>query len=101
MPKTHVKQGFQAVLVSYSVQSHLIQTNAFSITYSIIAWCTTKSGNTKMPRNTTALTDTQIKKATKRDKDYVLSDGKGLQLRVKKNGSKVWHYSGLMIPDTN
>ncbi len=93
MPKTHAKQGFQAVLASYGVQPHLIQTNAFSITYSIIAWCTTKSGNTKMPRNTTALTDTQIKKATKRDKDYVLSDGKGLQLRVKKNGSKVWHFT--------
>ncbi len=46
-----------------------------------------------MPRNTTALTDTQIKKAAKKDKDYVLSDGKGLQLRVKKNGSKVWHFT--------
>lgn len=37
-----------------------------------------------------ALTNTQIKKARPRDKEYTLPDGNGLQLRIKPNGSKLW-----------
>ncbi len=36
------------------------------------------------------LTDTKIKRAKPAEKDYKLSDGKGLYLLVKANGSKYW-----------
>ena len=36
------------------------------------------------------LTDTQVKKAKSKEKLYTLSDGGGLQLRIKPNGSKLW-----------
>ena len=36
------------------------------------------------------LTNTQIKQTKPKDKLYTLSDGGGLQLRVKPNGSKLW-----------
>lgn len=42
---------------------------------------------------TKGLTDTQVKNAKPRDKDYVLSDGNGLQLRVRANGSKLWNFN--------
>jgi hypothetical protein len=41
----------------------------------------------------TALTDKEVKTAKARDKDYVLFDGKGLQMRVRTNGSKLWNYN--------
>ncbi len=34
------------------------------------------------------LTDTKIRQAKSKDKDYKISDGHGLYLLVKKNGSK-------------
>ncbi|TVP12311.1 integrase domain-containing protein [Shewanella sp. KCT] len=45
------------------------------------------------PRLTTPLTDNTIKKCKAIDKDVVLSDGYGLQLRVKPSGSKLWNYN--------
>ncbi|WP_301098732.1 integrase arm-type DNA-binding domain-containing protein [Otariodibacter sp.] len=38
----------------------------------------------------TTLTDTKIKQAKPKEKDYILSDGGGLRLIVKKNGTKTW-----------
>ncbi|MCW8108081.1 tyrosine-type recombinase/integrase [Alteromonas ponticola] len=46
-----------------------------------------------MPRNVTALNATQIKQAKPQDKEYNLADGKGLALRVKPNGSKLWLFN--------
>lgn len=43
-----------------------------------------------MARVVTPLSDTKIKKAKAKDKDYTLSDGQGLQLLIKTNGSKLW-----------
>lgn len=43
-----------------------------------------------MARITKPLTNTEVKQAKPRDKVYSLSDGGGLQLRVKPNGSKLW-----------
>lgn len=43
-----------------------------------------------MPRITKPLTNTEVKQAKPKDKIYTLSDGGGLQLRVKPNGSKLW-----------
>lgn len=43
-----------------------------------------------MARVTKALTHTEVKQAKPRDKVYTLSDGGGLQLRIKPNGSKLW-----------
>ena len=43
-----------------------------------------------MARTTKPLTNTEVKQAKPRDKVYTLSDGGGLQLRVKPNGSKLW-----------
>jgi integrase len=43
-----------------------------------------------MARITKPLTNTEVQHAKPRDKIYTLSDGSGLQLRVKPNGSKIW-----------
>lgn len=43
-----------------------------------------------MARITKPLTNTEIKQAKPKDKVYNLSDGEGLALRVKTNGSKLW-----------
>ena len=43
-----------------------------------------------MARATTALTDTQIKSSKAKDKDYKLSDGRGLFLLVTKSGGRLW-----------
>ena len=45
-----------------------------------------------MPPRTTRLTETKIKQANPKDKDYALGDGNGLQLRVRINGSKLWMF---------
>ncbi|MCL4431948.1 MAG: integrase arm-type DNA-binding domain-containing protein [Epsilonproteobacteria bacterium] len=38
----------------------------------------------------TPLTDTEIKNAKPKDKEYTISDGNGLQLNIKPDGRKVW-----------
>lgn len=43
-----------------------------------------------MARTTKPLTNTEVKQAKPKEKVYTLSDGSGLQLRVKPNGSKLW-----------
>jgi hypothetical protein len=43
-----------------------------------------------MARITKPLTNTEVKQAKPREKVYTLSDGGGLQLRIKPNGSKLW-----------
>jgi integrase len=43
-----------------------------------------------MARITKPLTNTEVKQAKPKDKVYTLSDGGGLQLRIKPNGSKLW-----------
>lgn len=44
----------------------------------------------KMPRTTKSLTNTEVKNAKSKAKVYDLTDGDGLQLRIKPNGSKIW-----------
>jgi hypothetical protein len=44
-----------------------------------------------MGAKATALSELKIKAAKPKDKDYVLSDGNGLQMRVRINGSKLWN----------
>ncbi|WP_417883683.1 integrase arm-type DNA-binding domain-containing protein [Vibrio rumoiensis] len=43
-----------------------------------------------MARRVTPLTNTQVKQAKAGDKEITLSDGGGLQLRIKPSGSKSW-----------
>ncbi|EGQ9977500.1 tyrosine-type recombinase/integrase [Vibrio parahaemolyticus] len=43
-----------------------------------------------MAKRVVPLTNTQVKQAKESDKEYTLSDGDGLQLRVKTNGTKLW-----------
>lgn len=43
-----------------------------------------------MPKIVTPLTDTQVKQAKAKDKEYTLPDGYGLELRVRPSGSKRW-----------
>ncbi len=43
-----------------------------------------------MARITKPLTNTEVKQAKPRDKEYNLVDGSGLALRIKPNGSKLW-----------
>ena len=45
-----------------------------------------------MPKTATPLTDTKIKTAKTKEKDYALSDGNGLQLLIKSTGIKVWQF---------
>lgn len=46
-----------------------------------------------MARTTKALTNTEVLQAKPREKEYNLSDGEGLMLRVKPNGSKIWLFN--------
>lgn len=48
-----------------------------------------------MPRTAKPLTDTQLKKAKPREKTYTLADGKGLYLKVKPTGYRVWIFNYL------
>lgn len=48
-----------------------------------------------MARTTKPLTNTEVKQAKPKDKIYTLSDGGGLQLRVKPNASKLWLFDYL------
>jgi Integrase len=43
-----------------------------------------------MARTTKPLTDTEVKKAKRSDKEFNLADGQGLYLRVKPSGTKLW-----------
>lgn len=45
-----------------------------------------------MPKIATPLTDTKIKTSKQKEKDYKLSDGQGLFLLVKANGTKLWRF---------
>lgn len=42
---------------------------------------------------TAKLSDRRIKTLKPQEKDYVLTDGNGLQLRVRANGSKAWNFN--------
>lgn len=46
-----------------------------------------------MPRLTKRLTNTEVDKAKPKTKEYSLSDGDGLSLRIKPNGSKLWLFN--------
>ncbi len=46
-----------------------------------------------MARTTKPLTDTEIKLAKPKAKEYNLADGNGLYLRVKPNGTKFWLFN--------
>lgn len=46
-----------------------------------------------MARTTRPLTDTEVKQAKPKEKEYNLADGKGLYLRVKPSGSKLWLFN--------
>jgi len=46
-----------------------------------------------MAKITKPLTNTEVKAAKPKDKEYNLADGLGLQLRVKPNGSKLWLFN--------
>lgn len=46
-----------------------------------------------MAKITTPLTNTEIKQAKSKDKEYNLTDGMGLFLRVKPSGSKLWIFN--------
>jgi len=46
-----------------------------------------------MPAPALRLSDRLLKAVKAKDKDYVLSDGDGLQLRVRSNGSMLWNFN--------
>lgn len=48
-----------------------------------------------MARVVKPLTNTEIKQAKPKEKEYNLSDGEGLSIRVKPNGSKIWLFNYL------
>ena len=46
-----------------------------------------------MPRITKPLTNTEVERAKPKDKEYNLSDGQGLNLRIKPTGAKTWTFN--------
>ncbi len=46
-----------------------------------------------MPKTTKHLTNTEVKLAKPRVKEYSLADGRGLYLHIKPNGSKLWLFN--------
>lgn len=46
-----------------------------------------------MARTTKPLTNTEVKQAKPKDREYNLADGQGLYLRVKPNASKLWLFN--------
>ena len=46
-----------------------------------------------MARTITPLNSTKIDKAKPQEKEFTLSDGKGLYLLVKPNGAKLWRFN--------
>lgn len=46
-----------------------------------------------MAKTTTPLTNTEVKQAKPRDKEYSLADGGGLLLRIKPTGSRLWVFN--------
>lgn len=46
-----------------------------------------------MARGLNQLTDSKIRTSKPSEKDFVLSDGGGLQLRVRSSGSKLWNFN--------
>lgn len=46
-----------------------------------------------MGAQATRLSDMKIKAAKPKDRDYTLTDGNGLQLRVRTNGSRLWNFN--------
>ncbi len=54
---------------------------------------TNREGVESVANSTAELTDTQVKRAKIKEAEYNLSDGKGLQLRIKPSGSKVWLFN--------
>ncbi len=46
-----------------------------------------------VPAQTLRLSDRQLKGVKPASKDYVLTDGDGLQLRVRSNGSLLWNFN--------
>jgi hypothetical protein len=46
-----------------------------------------------MCAQSTRLSDRQLKAVKPKDKEYVVSDGDGLQLRVRVNGSTLWNFN--------
>ena len=46
-----------------------------------------------MPKLVTPLTDTQIRNAKPKDKEYTLFDGSGLTLRITTSGTKLWLFN--------
>ncbi|WP_245853741.1 integrase arm-type DNA-binding domain-containing protein [Necropsobacter massiliensis] len=50
-----------------------------------------------MSRIKKPLTETEIRKAKLKEKEYPLSDGGELILRVKPNGSKIWLFNYWLV----
>ena len=46
-----------------------------------------------MGAQATRLSDIKVKAAKPKEKDYILTDGNGLQMRVRINGSKLWNFN--------
>lgn len=46
-----------------------------------------------MANSTSPLTNTEVSHARPKPREYNLADGKGLFLRVKPNGSKLWLFN--------
>lgn len=46
-----------------------------------------------MGAHATRLSDMKVKAAKPKEKDHILTDGNGLQMRVRANSSKLWNFN--------
>lgn len=58
-----------------------------------IFWNTETALEYTMGAQATRLSDVKVKAAKPKEKDYILTDGNGLQMRVRINGSKLWNFN--------
>lgn len=56
-------------------------------------WNTQTALEYTMGAQATRLSDLKVKAAKPKEKDYTLTDGNGLQLRVRINGSRLWNFN--------
>jgi hypothetical protein len=96
VPETQQNQGFKR----YWAPQRIFEFQPFgyskwySTSFGAIFWNTkTVSEVALMPAPALRLSDRQLKTIKAKNKDYVLSDGDGLQLRVRSNGSMLWNFN--------
>lgn len=85
-------QGFYDPIASSSIYAFVYST-WYSKPFADIFWNTQTALEYIMGAQATRLSDLKVKAAKPEEKDYTLTDGNGLQMRVRSNGFKLWNFN--------